>query len=139
MPALLERVPVAYRPPFGSGDLYFKEQLPGANILEIVQGVPNLPANFARDGYVCINGEIVPRERWAFVRPKPSRSEFFVSVTLHVALGNPGGGGNASGRKSIIGLVAAIALIAVTTFITGGGAAIFADVDEVGLFAAGST
>src|SRR5262252_7016906 len=97
----LDRVPVAYRPPFGMGELYVRELLVGPTLLEMVRSVPNLPRDFMRNGYVCINGEVIPREMWAYVRPKPTRREVYVSVTLHQTLHSGGSGG---GRKSVIGI-----------------------------------
>jgi hypothetical protein len=132
MNAPLDRVPIAYCPPFGSGDLYVDQRRPGGSILDIVRSVPNLPAHFERAGYVCINGEIVPRHMWAYVRPKPTRTDSYVSVTLHFALGSPGGGqgGGRSTTKSIIGIVAAIALIVVTQGIASG--ALFGTLGTIG-------
>src|SRR6185369_11651119 len=115
----LNRVPVAYRAPFDIGGRCWVEQrLPGASILEIVESCPVLPANFKWVGYVCINGEVVPRGMWSMVRPKPSRAELPIAITMHVALQNPGGGGG--GGKQTFQLVAALALVVVATVITAG-------------------
>ena len=119
-------VPVAYRPPFAFGSNPWVDSRPqGESILEIVKSVPDLPRKFLSRGVVCINGEVVPRNLWSYVRPKPTSDLMPITVTLHWPLGNPGGGG--SGTKQIVGLVAAIALIAVTAFILGpGGGALIA-------------
>jgi hypothetical protein len=133
-------VPVAYRPPFAFGAMPWRDARPhGESILEIVRSVPNLPREFDSRGIVCINGEPVPRELWSYTRPKQTTDNLPIAVTLHFPLGSPGGGGGGSSAKSIIGLVAAVALIAVASFITGGGAAIFLGYGSAGLFAAGST
>jgi Concanavalin A-like lectin/glucanases superfamily len=112
-------IPVAYRAPFDfGGPCYVDQRLPGESILDIVRSVPNLPRNFTQVGYVCINGEIVPRELWSFVRPKPPRPELHIAVTLHVSL--HGGGGGRGTLKTIGALVAAIALIVITQGIATG-------------------
>jgi hypothetical protein len=121
-------VPVAYRPPFAFGAMPWMDVRPhGETILEMVRSVPGLPRQFQSRGIVCINGEEIPRHLWCYVRPKPTCIELPISVTLHWPLQGGGGGGGRSGSKSIIGIVAAIALIAVTAFILGpGGAALIA-------------
>jgi hypothetical protein len=112
-------VPVTYRPPFAFGQTPWTDaRLHGQTILEIVQSVPDLPRSFLVKGNVCINGENVPRELWSYVRPKPTSDDLPIVVTLHWPLGGPGGGGRST-TKSIIGIVAAIALLAVTTFLAG--------------------
>jgi len=133
------RVPVAYRAPFDfNGKCWVEHRAPGESILEMVRACPVLPASFERSGYVCINGEVVPRHMWALVTPKPSRPDRPIAVTMHLALQAPGGGGG--GAKQTYALVAAIALLVVATVITGGGASglIFPGIGEVGLFEAGS-
>jgi hypothetical protein len=120
------RIPLAYRAPFDFGKCYVDERLPGESILDMVLSVPDLPRDFMRNGYVCINNEVVPRNLWKHVRPRPATAEVPICVTLHYALQSPGGGGGGGGRKQILGLVAAIALLVVVAFLTGGaGAAAF--------------
>ena len=104
-------IPVAWRPPFGSGPVYRDLRAPGQSIAEIVASVPDLPARFASQGVVCINGEIVPRAMWPFVRPKPASEIVPVAVTLHLPLAGGGGGGKG---RNIFAIVAAIALAVVT-------------------------
>ena len=129
-------VPVAYRAPFDfNGQCWVEHRLPGSSVLEMVASCPVLPPNFYSDGYVCINNQIVPREMWAFVRPKPTRPEVPVAVTMHIAL--HGGGAGGGGGKQTFALIAAVALLVVATVITGGGAAALAPA-ELGLFEAGS-
>jgi len=131
------KVAVAYREPFAFGSTPYRDlRVGGETIAEIVRSVPRLPDMFESRGVVCINGEEVPREMWSRVRPKVSTGELPIAVTLHWPLGNLGG---SNSGKSIIALVAAIALIAVATAITGGAAAVFTGFGEAGLFAAGST
>jgi len=113
-------VPVAYRAPFDfSGKCWIEHRPPGSSVLDIVASCPVLPPNFHKDGYVCINNEIVPREMWALVRPKATRAELPIAVTMHLALQNPRGGGGGGGKQTFQ-LVAALALIVVTTAITAG-------------------
>lgn len=88
----------------------------GESILEIVLSVPGLPKMFMTHGVVCINGEVIPRDMWAHVRPKSTSEYVPINVTLHFPLQGPGRGGSG---KSVIALVAAIALLVVTAFIAG--------------------
>src|SRR5215813_1562767 len=133
----LECIPVAYREPFDFSHCYVDQRPCGESILEIVRSVPKLPGNFMQCGYVCINGEIVPRELWSYVRPKPPRPELHVAVTLHVSLGSPGGG--RSTGKTIGALVAALALVVITAGISAGALpAIFGAEALGGYFVAGS-
>ncbi len=123
MPTQHNLVPVTYRAPFAIGLEPWRDvREHGQTILEIVQSVPDLPGGFInRGGVVCINGEIVPRNLWSLVRPKATSDVLPITVTLHWPLQSPGGGGEGrSTTKSIIGLVAAIALLAVTAAISGG-------------------
>ncbi len=125
MPTQHNLIPVTYRTPFDVGHEPWRDvREHGQSILEIVQSVPDLPRGFIdRGGVVCINGEVVPRNLWALVRPKATSDVLPITVTLHWPLQSPGGGGGGgrSTTKSIIGIVAAIALIAVTAFLTAGG------------------
>lgn len=114
-------VPVAYRSPFAVGQCWVDERPHGQSILEIVKSVPNLPRDFWTHGVVQINGEIVPKELWPHIRPKPTSAELPIAVTLHRTLGAPGGGGGSgSTAKSVIGLVAALALVIVTAGLASG-------------------
>lgn len=126
-------IPVAWREPFSLGDAYRDLRPCGESIGEIVRSIPTLPPGFPGRGVVCVNGEPVPRVMWDHVRPKTSTADLPVIVTLHYPLaggGDKGGGG----AKSVIALVAAVALTALTGGIAGGLA--FGTVG--GLFAAGS-
>ena len=109
-------VPIAYRAPFAfNGPCYVDMRPHGESILDIVLSVPHLPARFVHDGVVCINGEVVPNEMWAYVRPKPTSADLPIAVTLH----QPLHGGRGSGLKKVLAVVAAIALVVVTAFIAG--------------------
>lgn len=115
-------IPVAYRAPFAIGQQCYVDERPsGDSILEIVLSVPNLPLRFFDRGFVHINGEMIPRDMWAYVRPKPTSTECPIAVTLHFPLaGGGGGGGGGSTAKSVIGIVAALALVVITAGIATG-------------------
>lgn len=132
--------PVVFaRKPFASvgfgrdGDTYRGAAPEGTTLAEIVASVPDLPLAFWEFGQVCINGDVVPRHLWGRVRPKANIEGRPVVVTMHLA---PFGGGGSSKKggsgKSIIAVVAAIAIIAVASFISAGGLATLAP----GLFSA---
>jgi hypothetical protein len=122
-------VPVAWREPFSMRPPYLGRRPVGETIADIVASVPDLPVGFRLAGRVCINGEEVPRELWAYVRPKPYTKARPIAVTLHWPLhggGRDGGGGG----KSIIALVGSIALTALTGGIAGG--SIFGGITGIG-------
>jgi hypothetical protein len=122
-------VPVAFaRQPFGL-DVWRGAALEGASLAEIAAAVPDLPARFWSEGRICINGEAVPAERWHLIRPKTGGRP--VAITMHLPLH---GGGDGDSGKSVMALVATIALIAATISIGGGALA-----GAGGWFAAGST
>lgn len=85
----------------------------GSSIAEIIQNTPNLPVGFDVVGEARVNGQIVPREQWRWVRPRVSVSREVV-VTLHMPM--HGGGG----FKNIFRIVAMIALIVTAAAISGG-------------------
>lgn len=106
---------------YGGGEVYRDVRPAGMTIAEIVETVPGLPASFATAGTVCINGQPVPRALWARVKPRAD-TPVPVAVTLHMPLGFGGGGagGGSNSTKSVLAVVAAIAVIAAATLITGG-------------------
>lgn len=113
---------VAWAPdPFGAyrGERYTATLPACLTVREIVERVPNRPAGFDRHGYVCVNGEVVDAEQWDTFIPKVVNG-VPATVTLHAPAGRGQGGG---GGKRIFAIIAAIALIAVTAWITGGGIA----------------
>lgn len=118
-PALLrpDHYQVAWRDSPFSGKVH-KQVLPqGLTCAEIVARVPDLDTRrFLEEGTLCINGEAVPRGMWHCVRPK-SREDIY--VTLHMPIRGGGGGGG----KDVLRIVAAIALVAVASFVSGGAAA----------------
>lgn len=113
---LEDKVNVAWRDRPFNGRVHQAHLPQGLSCADIVARVPDIDTRrFLEQGVVCINGEPVPREMWPFVRPK-SRNDIF--VTLHMPIRGGGGGG-----KDVLRIVAAIALVAVTTAISGGAAA----------------
>lgn len=86
----------------------------GPTIGELVAATPDLPKSFERYGEVQISGHVIQREHWDRVRPQPSLDPKYPTyVTFHL---RPRGGGEegGSGSKSIIGIVAALALVVAT-------------------------
>ncbi|MGF7005788.1 hypothetical protein [Aminobacter sp. BE322] len=105
-------IQAVWREPFALGSPQVEYWPVGLSVAEMAARMPGIPTEFWVHGRILVNGQDVPREMWAFVRPKPSTAERRVDVTLHL----PPQGGGGQGRKSIFGLIAAIAL----TFVTGG-------------------
>lgn len=88
------------------------------------------PEEHGLDEHGLPNGQWLAREHWHLVRPKPGTA-LFVSVVPQ----NGGGGGG--GSNNVMAIVGAIALIALTAWIGGGGLAFLSP--NLGYFAAGST
>lgn len=111
--------PVAYGAPFLGGSMAFYEAY-GPTLAELIAAVPDLPAAFWAYGEVRISGHVIPRERWHVVRPRPSSdSGRPVYVTLCL-LPRGGGGDGGSTAKSVVGIVAMLALTLATAGIAGG-------------------
>ncbi len=129
-------VPVAYVGNPFSGDVWRDVMPEGRTLAEIVASVPGLPDRFHDFGTVVLHHrgreQPVPRCYWAKghlsknLWPKAD-AVHPVTVCLFMAPGKSGGG-----NKSVLALVASIALVAVGAFITGGGLAVG------GLFLSGS-
>ncbi len=97
--------------PFAQG--VHREVFPeGLSLAEIVEGIPDLPRRFWRDGIVMVGDDIVPRFMWRHVRPKV-QSGVTVDVSLHL----PMAGG---GRKSTWSTLATIAILALAMVVSGG-------------------
>ncbi|GLI23496.1 hypothetical protein GGQ86_002966 [Xanthobacter flavus] len=105
---------VAYGGPF-IGAYGQRYEAFGPTIGELVATTPGLPKHFERHGDVQISGNVIPREHWHRVRPRPSLDpEHPTYVTFHL---RPRGSGDSNGgdsSKSIIGVVAALALVVAT-------------------------
>lgn len=136
--SLVSGVPVAFSAHPMGGDPWRGVAAEGQSLAAIVAAVPNLPAWFEDYGTVCVGGHPVPRAYWSR-RPAENRLSLIpkarahdpVWITLHIV---PQGGRS---TKSIVSIVAAVALVAVGTFITGGGLAGLGGLAP-GLFGAGS-
>ncbi len=123
MPLALTRNPVA-----GDTDWFAADS--ARYLDEIIDALPDLEDRFHRFGVVTVTQgrkmHEVPRYFWARgarryrLRLKPVPGEP-VLIRLHAVPGKGGGGGGGKGGKSILSIVASIALMAVGTFITGGG------------------
>lgn len=114
-----------YRDPFTLGSPNVEHWPVGMNIVEMVDRMRNLPANFATDGgVVMVSGEVVPFNMWHLVRPKA----YPVLVTFYAPLQGGGGGG-----KQVFQTIAALALTLASAGAIGG---LFA---TGGWFLAGST
>lgn len=113
-------VPVVHRPDLITPK-WERSLPPGLSIAEMISHIPECPADFWRHGVVTIdrqdgNGsEVVPREMWPYVRPRAGGP-----IAIHVNLYLPPQG---SDVRSIIGLVASIAIIVAASLVTAGFAA----------------
>lgn len=94
-------IPVTWQHTPLYGEVYHDFVIEGTSIAEIVEAIPSKPLGFEEYGFVCINGEPIPREQWKYVRPKVRNKD--VVVTLHVRL-------HSSNTLRIIASVAIIAL-----------------------------
>ena len=126
-----DRILCCYREPFGlTPSVMWAE--PGQSFDQLVKAFPALPTEFADEGTICLNGEPVPRDAWALVRPRAPRPGRPIEVTFHL----PPRGGRGGGGKAILAIVASFALSFAAGWIAKGGLA-----TEFGLakFASGTT
>lgn len=134
-------LPVIYREPFADRAPW-RGSLPlGLTVAEIVAAIPVLPESFGRHGVVLIDGAPLDRwqwvngveiDTWSITRPK-ARPDGRCRVTLHMPL-------QGSKLKGVLSLVASVALIALTAWISAGGIPALLGAGALGgLFAAGST
>jgi hypothetical protein len=107
-----------FRTPFGLGPEWVRGVRPGMSLMEMALAM-DLPTEWwqAGRGVIDIDGRMVPREMWPFVRPKAGSgiTEIRFLFALH------GGGGE--GEKNPLALIASLALLAATGFVAGGGLA----------------
>lgn len=87
------------------------------------------PEEHGLDEHGLPNGQWLAREHWHLVRPKPGTA-LFVSVVPQ----NGGGGGG--GSNNVMAIVGAIALIALTAWIGGGGLAFLSPLLAAGMIGA---
>lgn len=104
-----KRLHLVYRDPFALGTPHIQVAQELTPISRLVSQASYLPQGFAQRGVVAVDGEVVPRELWASVRPKSGRV-----VTLHLPVQGGGGG------KQVFALIAAIALSVATAGIAAG-------------------
>lgn len=95
---------------------FYRDECTIQEIVDDLRVRVGVPKEFDQSGVACIqaNGEdmFIPRENWRLVRPKPNTGVFISTVPM---------GGGKQGTKTALAIVAAIALIAVTSFISAGG------------------
>lgn len=96
---------------------YFDEGLTLADVAGRIRGLPEGWPRHKHD-MICINGTPIPRPFWGGVRPKPSRPGLPIEVTFHAP--PMGGGGDSSGGKQVVSLVASLALLTVSGGIASG-------------------
>lgn len=129
--------PVLLRPSLFSTATIRHEAHEGQSIADMLRACPELPPEIWSHGIVRIGGWDVPRaqwveiprEHWERVRHKPGPDRL-IDVSIRFAGGGEGGG------KSILGLIASIALLVIVSAVSGGA---LAGVFGTTLFAAGST
>jgi hypothetical protein len=111
-------IPATFRTPFGLGPEWVRSVRPGMSLMEMAL-VMDLPPEWwqAGRGVIDIDGRIVPREMWPFVRPKANSgiTEIRFLFALH--------GGGEGQDKNPLALIASLALLAATGFVAGGGLA----------------
>ncbi len=117
----LNGVSLAWRERPFSGACHHQVIEPGKTIAEIVALVPpyRLQSDFKTRGIVCINGEVVPREMWRFVRPRAGTAARPIAVTLHYPLASSGRSGGS--RKNPLSTILSIGLLVGTFWVAGGG------------------
>ncbi len=97
-------------------------------LAEIIAAVPDLPDAFHRHGQVTLEqgGKVwvVPPCHWARGRVTAAlRLKATTAPAVVIRLHHTPAGGRGKGGKSVLAIIASIALVAVGTFITGGGLA----------------
>jgi hypothetical protein len=117
----MQTVSVAWRDRPFDGDFHrHLVALDGApTIAEVLESAPGLPAEFIAVGEARLNGELIPREWWARVRP---RGTIDSCITLHMPLldGGGGGGGDGKAKKNPLATVATIAVLLAATALSAG-------------------
>lgn len=110
-----QAVSISWRETPFSGQLHHEIAPPGSTIADIIQPLRNLPRGFAEGvGEARLNGDLIPRELWPRVKPKPG-----TGLTLYTPLRSGGGGGGAGG-KNTAALIAVISVLLVATAVSGG-------------------
>jgi hypothetical protein len=125
------KIPVALHPSPLRLDVRTHVAQEGQTILDILLDIPNLPPEVWTHGLVFLGEWEVPRNLWNKVKPK-GNSRYILRICIRFR----DGGGGEGGGKSIIGTIAAIALVIAVTAISGGA---LTGIAGTTLFAAGST
>jgi hypothetical protein len=107
-------ISVAWRERHFDGALHHEEVPNGGSIAEIVRPMRDLPRGFSEIGEARLNGDLIPRELWARVRPKHG-----TSLTLHSPLRGGGAGSGGSGKQTAA-MVATIAVLLAAAAVSGG-------------------
>lgn len=108
------KVAIAWRERPFDGRFYHEEIPAGGTVAQIIDPLRHLPSGFIEGaGEIRLNGDMIPRDMWARVKPKSG-----TSLTIHSPLRDPGGGG-----KQTAALVATIAVLLVAAAVSGGAAA----------------
>ncbi|MGD9767977.1 MAG: hypothetical protein AB7U62_10050 [Pseudolabrys sp.] len=134
-------IPVAWNAhPLGDGPSRLMIAPAGTTIEQIVLRAmlvdPDLPDDFDDTGAVKINGELIPRDLWPFVRPRRDAGRP-VYVTLHVGL--HGGNGNSGGSKNPLATIVQVVALVAAFVIMGPAAGAFAGLGGAGIWAFGVT
>ena len=114
------------------------------SIAEILDAQEDVPQGFREDCVARVNGELVPRLMWPYVRPKrgcriASGETIDVVVTFTLPLCG-GGGGSGGAHKNPIVTVASIAVLLAATVVSAGAfEPLAASLGAVGYFGAGTT
>lgn len=90
----------------------------GESLAQMSRRVKSLPEGWPRHEHdvICINGHPVPRALWGAVKPRATSS---VGGPVRITFHAPPMGGGDDGGKSVLGIVASIALFAVAGPIAG--------------------
>jgi hypothetical protein len=104
---------ILHRSPF-TLDVQQNLAVEGQSIADILGDFPGLPPEIWSHGVVHVGEWEIPREHWKRVKPKAG-SRHIIRVSVRMAEGGREGGG-----KNPLAMIAAIALVVVTTAISGG-------------------
>jgi hypothetical protein len=128
-------LPIIAKPSMFAPGVIVHEARPGQTIADILRDMPGLPPEVWTHGVVVLEDmdglrHEIGRAYWHRLKPKPGTLH-----SMHICT-RPQGGGQQGGGKSILSLVASIALLVALSAISGGA---LAGVLGTTLFAAGST
>lgn len=124
-----------WRPPFSTGAVNQSVLPAGATLRDLVDHMPNLPADFEAHGQIRINNNVIFRKFWPNLKPVELLDGKPLAITFHLPPQDGGGGGGGGKNQTAIALVAALTITLATA---GASAGVFAGIGGSGLFAAGS-